>query len=242
MIRFSGSMADRENQIFMGLKYGNNKTIVMTFIDKIRFDLNKNNDNVNFTYSRNLYKNSIKSMDYKNRFFYKFDDIFNSEKNQNILSPCIEIGNKDIKLTNINNRVKGLLSPQDESLIPERVMLAKNIVLNFNEPLYKMTVENEQDGKRYFIQIDDENDNLKNRFINGKKMFSLITESVFEDLNNFIEINPTIYNDPELYNVFKHSFNFYIVQESKFGSIINILDLTQKSDSDSSNINIDNIL
>jgi hypothetical protein len=73
-------------------------------------------------------------------------------------------------------------------------------------------------------------------------MFLVIIEFTFDELTDFVEINSIMYDDLEMYDLFKHALNFYVVKEFKIGSIMNILDLLLKSDGNGSNINLDNIL
>ena len=177
-------------------------------------------------------------MDYKNRFIYNFNEKVKPENNQILVSPCIEIDNNDIKLARINQGLKDILSPQNENIMSKRIMLAKSIVLNFNEPLYKKIDEVENNEQSQFIKVDDMNDTLKNRFDNNKLMFSIITQPIFQDMSDFVDLNPNIYDDAKIFNIFRKAYDFHLLKESQIGALVNLCELSLKSDSDGNNINM----
>lgn len=105
-----------------------------------------------------------------------------------------------------------------------------------------MIVDNSGYELIHTLQINNKNDTLKNYFINKRNFFSITIESIFQVLNNFVCANSIIYNGFKILRVFKNSFNFYLMQGSKIGLIINILDLMLESDINGGNINIKDLI
>lgn len=231
MTHYQGSFMNVENQKFYGLKYGKEKTIVSCFFDFNKFIVEQNNNLERLKYSEAIHKNNLKELELTNFIKYKFNEKIDFEKNQTVLSPCIEIDNKEIKLNNINNGIVNLLKSQVETEAFECVMNAKNIILNFNNPLCKIRFENENGLNVCYLEFSDGDDTLKNRYLHNKNLFSIVSQPVLEDVNEFVESNQKFYTDPEYIDIFKKSFHFWLLQESKSGSLINMLEFLIKSDS-----------